>query len=251
MGSLALAFRHPLEPLLQPHLIRLVRFTAAHYDEIAERIGYTFKDHALLRHALTHASSKGKRGDYERLEFLGDRVLGMVIAEHLFRHHPQESEGFMSARHSGLVRGETCAGAGIAIGLDAIIEMGDSERAKGLNLNATVVGDVMEALIAAIYLDGGLEAAREFILNNWQGFLAAPKTAEKDAKTFLQEWALARALPIPAYRIISREGPEHEPVFVIGVEVSGKEQAQGTGKSKRIAEQQAAAAFLKHERIRP
>lgn len=228
----------------------MVRFTAAHYDEIAKRLGYSFKDRALLRHALTHASKKGKRGDYERLEFLGDRVLGLVIAEHLFRHHPQATEGFMSARHSGLVRGEACAEAGMAIGLDDFIEMGDSERSKGMNLNATVIGDVMEALIAAIYLDGGLDAARGFILHNWQGILAAPKIAEKDAKTFLQEWALARALPIPAYRIISREGPEHEPVFVVSVEVLGREPTQGTGKSKRIAEQQAAGAFLKRERIR-
>ena len=246
-----MALRHPLGPFLQPDLIRLVRFTAARYDEIATRLDYRFKDKALLRHALTHASSKGKRGDYERLEFLGDRVLGLVIAEQLFRHYPQASEGFMSARHSALVRGETCAAAGRAIGLDTIIVMGDSERNKGLNFNATVLGDVVEALIAAIYLDGGLDAALGFILRNWQGFLVAAKTDEKDAKTFLQEWALARALPIPAYKTLSREGPEHEPVFVVSVEVSGKALAEGTGKSKRIAEQNAAGEFLKRERIRP
>ena len=229
----------------------MVRFSAARYEEIAGRLGYRFKDRALLSRALTHASSKGKRGDYERLEFLGDRVLGLVVAEHLFKAHPEESEGFMSAHHSALVRGEACAAAGLAIGLETIIEMGASERSKGMHLNTTVLGDVMEALIAAIYLDGGLDAARGFILYNWQGMLAGPKTAEKDAKTFLQEWALARALPIPAYRIISRDGPEHQPVFVVSVDVSGKEPARGTGRSKRLAEQDAAGAFLKRERIRP
>jgi len=250
MGSVALAVRHPLGPLLQPDLTRLVRYTAAYYDKLAGRLGYRFADRALLRRALTHSSSQAKRGDYERLEFLGDRVLGLVIADYLFAAHPEASEGDLSARHSGLVRGETCAEAGLALGLDQIIETGAGERSKGLNLNATVVGDVMEALIAAIYLDGGLEAARGFVLRNWQGFLAAPRTAEKDAKTFLQEWALARALPIPAYRLVSREGPEHEPVFVIRVDVAGKEPASGSGRSKRAAEQDAASGFLRRERIR-
>ena len=120
-----------------------------------------------------------------------------------------------------------------------------------MHLNTTVIGDVMEALIAAIYLDGGLETAREFVLRNWQGPLSAPEAAEKDAKTFLQEWALARALPIPAYRMVSRDGPEHEPVFVVSVEVAGKEPTQGSGRSKRVAEQRAASDFLRRERIRP
>lgn len=229
----------------------MVRFTASHYDEIADRLGYSFKDQALLCRALTHASSKVKRGDYERLEFLGDRVLGLVIAEHLFKAHPKDSEGLLSAQHSALVRGEACAAAGLAMGLETIIEMGESERSKGMHRNATVIGDVMEALIAAIYLDGGLEAAREFILRNWREPLSAPEAAEKDAKTFLQEWALARALPIPAYRTLGRNGPEHEPVFEVAVEVAGKEPAQGSGKSKRVAEQQAAKEFLRRERIRP
>lgn len=229
----------------------MVRFTAAHYDEIASRLGYRFKDQALLCRALTHASSRVKRGDYERLEFLGDRVLALIIAEHLFKAHPSDSEGLLSAQHSALVRGDACAAAGLALGLETIIELGESERSKGLHRNTTVIGDVMEALIGGVYLDDGLEAARAFVLRSWHGPLSATEAAEKDAKTFLQEWALARALPIPAYNTIGRDGPEHEPVFEVSVAVSGREPAQGCGKSKRVAEQQAAREFLRREGIRP
>ncbi|MFO1122947.1 MAG: ribonuclease III [Hyphomicrobiales bacterium] len=229
----------------------MARFNQTQYLAIADRLGYDFHDRAVLRHALTHASGKGKTQDYERLEFLGDRVLGLVIAEKLYRDHPQAREGDMSGRHSALVRRETCAEVGRTIGITDFIVVGESERAKGMNLNATVVGDVMEALIAAIYLDGGLEAARAFILRHWQPVLDAPRVSEKDPKTFLQEWALARSLPIPTYRILSREGLQHDPVFEVSVEIKGKDPVQATGKSKRAAEQGAAAAFLKRERIRP
>ncbi len=225
-------------------------FTTERFDAITARIGYGFTDRALLSRALTHASSQRKHGDYERLEFLGDRVLALVIAEHLFRHNPTHREGDMSANHSALVRGETCAEAGAAIGLDDLMIIGGSERAKGMHLNRTMLGDVMEALIAAIYLDGGVEAARGFILANWAPFLAEPRRADKDAKTFLQEWALGRSLPIPVYRVVGREGPQHEPVFVVAVEVKDRTPAEGTAKSKRAAEQDAAAVFLEREGIR-
>ena len=228
----------------------MIRFTAARYEEIARRIGYSFRDKALLRHALTHASSKRKHDDYERLEFLGDRVLGLVVAEYLFKTHPGHREGYMSGRHSQLVRGETCAEAGRALGLEEFIVVGQNERVKGLNLNATVLGDVVEALIAGIYLDGGLEAARQFILHNWRPFMDSAGKIEKDPKTFLQEWALARALPIPSYGVISREGPEHAPSFVVAVQIAGREPTHGKGKNKRIAEQDAATKFLARENIR-
>lgn len=230
----------------------MVRFTEVKYGKIAERIGYQFEDRGLLRHALTHASSRRKHDDYERLEFLGDRVLGLVIAEQLFTLNPDQREGDMSARHSALVRGETCAEAGRALGLEEFIVMGQSELAKGMNLKNGVIGDVMEALIAAIYLDGGLEAAKRFILHSWGRHIAGGKaTIQKDAKTFLQEWVLARALSIPAYRIVSRSGPEHAPVFVVSVEVQGRQPMEGAGPSKRLAEQDAAEKFLKREKIRP
>lgn len=228
----------------------MIRFTAARYEEIARRIGYSFTDKALLRHALTHASSKRKHDDYERLEFLGDRVLGLVVAEYLFKMHPGHREGYMSGRHSQLVRGETCAEAGRGLGLEEFVVVGQNERIKGLNLNATVLGDVVEALIAGIYLDGGLAAARQFILHNWRPFMDFAGKVEKDPKTFLQEWALARALPIPSYGVISREGPEHAPSFVVAVQIAGREPTHGKGKNKRIAEQDAATKFLARENIR-
>ena len=245
-----MALRHPLEPLLQPDLSVPGKLTPQRFEEISERLGYRFADRLLLVTALSHASVQRKHGDYERLEFLGDRVLGLVIADHLFHANAAHREGDLSARYSALVRAETCAAAGDAIGLADMIMVGASERAKGMTANRTLQSDVMEALIAAVYLDGGLEAARSLILRLWEPFLARPRLAQKDPKTFLQEWALARGLPIPAYRIVSREGPEHEPVFVVSVEVKGKTPAEGTAKSKRGAEQDAAAVFLEREGIR-
>lgn len=224
--------------------------SATRLEEIAARLGYRFQDTALLLTALSHASLQRRQGDYERLEFLGDRVLGLVIAEHLYRAHPGHREGELSAQHSALVRAEACAEAGEAIGLDDLVMVGASERAKGMTANRALQADVMEALIAAIYLDGGMEAARDFILRLWAPLLARPRLARKDAKTFLQEWALARGLPLPAYRIVSREGPEHEPVFMVSVEVEGRAPASGTAKAKRGAEQAAATAFLEREGIR-
>jgi ribonuclease-3 len=228
-----------------------VRISAARYDEIAETLGYRFNDKTLLRHALTHASTRRKADDYERLEFLGDRVLGLVMAEYLFKHHPRQREGDMSARHSQLVRGESCAAVGRALRLERFIIMGESELAKGLNLQTTVLGDVVEALIGGIYLDGGLVAARDFILPNWKAAAIAAGTFQKDAKTFLQEWALGRDLAIPNYRVVHREGPEHAPVFLVEVEVQGRKPMRGKGRSKRIAEQDAAEQFLKRDHIRP
>ena len=220
-------------------------------DEITERLGYRFRNHALLNEALTHGSTQKHKGDYQRLEFLGDRVLGLLIAEHLFRAHPGDEEGQLTHVLSSLVRSEGCAEAGDTIGLSDLVIIGSGERAKGMNLNRTVLGDAMEALVAAIYLDSGLEEARAFVLRCWDAQLKAPKLAAKDPKTFLQEWALARALPIPAYKIISREGPEHEPVFVVSVEVKDRPPAEGTAKAKRAAEMDAAEQFLKREGIRP
>ena len=147
--------------------------------------------------------------------------------------------------------GEAAPQAGDAIGLADLVIIGDKRTRQGHAPEPDRSGDVMEALIAAIYLDGGLEAARAFVLRNWAPLLAHPSVTAKDAKTYLQEWALARALPIPAYRVISREGPEHEPVFVVSVEIKGKPSAEGRAKSKRAAEQEAADMFLKREGIRP
>lgn len=246
---MAVALRDPLEPFLQPDLT-LPRIAPEGIAEISERIGYRFSDTALLVQALTHGSTAKHKGTYQRLEFLGDRILGLVIAEYLFRTHPGYSEGDLTARHSALVRGEACAAAGDTIGLSGMVITGMGDRALGAKLSRTILGDVMEALVAAVYLDGGLEAARAFVLRAWSGLLDPTAAAVKDPKTFLQEWALARALPIPAYRIVSREGPEHEPVFAVAVDVKGMAPAEGTARSKRAAEMAAAEAFLKREGIR-
>jgi ribonuclease-3 len=219
-------------------------------EQISERIGHHFADPSLLAEALTHGSSETGRRDYQRLEFLGDRILGLVIAEHLYRAFPGHEEGELTARHSALVRREACASAADRIGLADLVIVGAGERAKGMNLNRGVLGDVMESLIAAVYLDGGFDAARRFVLNAWAGLLSQPQGVVKDAKTFLQEWALGRGLPIPVYGVLSREGPEHEPVFVVSVEVKDRAPAQGVAKSKRAAEMEAAAAFLRREGLR-
>lgn len=229
----------------------MTRFSPSRFEHVTSQIGYRFSDEDLLVQALTHGSTQKHKGDYQRLEFLGDRVLGLIIAEHLFRAYPTHGEGELTAIHSGLVRGESCAAAGDTIGLSDLVIIGTGERAKGMNLNRAVLGDVMEALVAAIYLDGGQEQAKGFVLKAWDGLLKQPSMAVKDPKTFLQEWALARALPIPAYAIVSREGLEHEPVFVVSVDVRGKEPALGTARSKRAAEMDAADVFLKREGIRP
>jgi ribonuclease-3 len=229
----------------------VTRISPTQFEEISERLGYRFRDKAMLARALTHGSTAKHNGDYQRLEFLGDRVLGLAIAEYLFRANPQQNEGDLSAALSILVRGEACAAASDTISLTDLVVLGSSERAKGMHLNRTVLGDVMEALVAAIYLDGGLEDAKRFVERTWESQLTNPALMAKDAKTFLQEWALARALPIPSYRVVNRAGPEHAPVFVMAVDIKGKESAEGTAKSKRAAEQDAAEVFLKREGIRP
>jgi ribonuclease-3 len=228
----------------------LVRFSQTLYDQIATRLGYEFKDHVLLRHALTHSSSKTKLDDYQRLEFLGDRVLALVIAEELYRLNPSHREGDMANLHSNLVRGEICAEVGKDLGISDFIVVGASELRKGMNLNASIVGDVVEAVVGGMFLDGGLEAAKSFILRNWARHLVERKSVNKDAKTFLQEWALARSLSIPEYKILKREGLEHSPTFTVELTVKSKEPIQGLGPSKRLAEMAAAAEFLKREDIR-
>lgn len=239
-----------MEPLLHPDLT-LNRLSPERVAEISRQIGYRFLDETLLLEALTHGSTQKHKGDYQRLEFLGDRVLGLIVADMLFRSHSSLSEGELTSRHSALVRSEACAAAGDTIDISNLIIVGAGERAKGMNRNRALLGDVMEALVAAVYLDGGLEQARAFVLKAWDEQFRKPAVAEKDAKTFLQEWALARALPIPIYKIVSREGPEHEPVFVVSVEVKDRELALGTAKSKQAAEKNAADVFLKREGIRP
>ncbi len=228
----------------------MVRFSQAQYDDIALHLGYHFRDKALLRHALTHSSINRSEDDYQRLEFLGDRVLALVIAEELLRLNPSHREGDMANLHSNLVRGEICGEVGKQLSISNFIAVGHSEHKKGVNFNASIVGDVVEAIIGGIYLDGGLAEAKAFILRNWARHIAEHKYVSKDPKTFLQEWSLARGLPIPDYKILKREGLEHSPTFTVELIIKDMQAVQALGPSKRLAEMAAAEIFLKREDIR-
>jgi len=211
----------------------------------SEALGYKFRDASVLEEALTHRSLvSGRTIGYERLEFLGDRVLGLVIADMLMDAFPSENEGALARRLAALVREETLAAVARDISLGAEIRLGPGESDSGGRENNALLADACEALIAAIYRDGGLAAARRFIEANWRGRLAAEVEPPQDAKSALQEWAQARAIPLPIYKVVEREGPDHAPVFTVSVEVAGKPAASASGSSKRNAEQAAARALL-------
>ncbi len=217
-------------------------------QQLTDRLGHGFRDSELLRCALTHASAtRGPGGNlisYERLEFLGDRVLGLIIAKLVFGRFPEEPEGDLARRLAALVRKETLAEVATQLGLGSCIDFGPGEQDGGGAENPSVLADACEAVIGALYLDGGLSVAERFVLSYWTPFLEAEDTPPQDAKTALQEWAQGRALPLPAYREVAREGPPHEPLFTVEVRVEGHEPATAKGRSKRIAEQAAAESLL-------
>jgi ribonuclease-3 len=215
--------------------------------ELERRVGHAFSDRELLEHALTHASvGKGakKIRDNERLEFLGDRVLNLVVAERLMRLRPDAPEGELAKLMNQLVNYHACAEAGRAAGLRDALRLDASATRVGARDNDRVLGDACEALIAALYLDGGLEAARRFVLAFWgEGFDNLDHPA-KDSKTMLQEWAMARKLPVPEYRVVDQEGPAHAPRFTIEARLPGYEPEAATAGSKREAEKLAAERML-------
>jgi ribonuclease-3 len=204
--------------------------------------GHRFKDRALLERALTHASAGGP--DYEQLEFLGDRVLGFLIAELLIKHFPEEKEGALALKLNALVRMETCARVAEAAGIDAKLILAASEDRAGGRRKAAILGDACEAVIAALYLDGGIEAARKFVRRHWQPLMSEVTGDLRDPKNALQEWAQARKLGTPHYRIARREGPDHAPRFTVEVSVKGHAPASGEGASLRAAQQAAARALM-------
>ncbi len=251
MEAVGVAFLCALAALFQFHLMSPANTkTREPHHRLNERLGYGFKDVDLLHQALTHGSSSRRDKDYERLEFLGDRVLSLVIADVLFHAHGKEKEGKLAARHSALVRGDVCAEIGAAIGLDDFIRVGDTEKKSGVHRMRSVLGDALEALIGAIYIDGGLDAARRVILSLWTDVLQKTDTAEKDAKTFVQEWALAKALPLPRYELTGRDGPEHRPRFTVRIVVDRHQSVEGAGQTKQAAEMNAANAFIQRESLR-
>jgi ribonuclease-3 len=221
---------------------------------LEERIGYRFKDTALFDSALSHISAlKGGRnraGSYQRLEFLGDHVLGLVISDMLFRAFPKADEGELSRRLADLVRKETCADIARAIDLGAAIRLGSSEANAGGRKRPAILADVCEALIGAVYLDGGYPAAEALVARLWDARMKTKAQPLRDPKTVLQEWAQARGLPTPAYREVARSGPDHDPVFRVTVQLPKLAPAEGSGRSKRGAEQAAAAAMMTREGVK-
>jgi ribonuclease-3 len=214
---------------------------------LEERICYQFVDKASLERALTHISalSGGNRANsYQRLEFLGDHVLGLVISEMLYHAFPKANEGELSRRLADLVRKETCAEVARAMDLGPALKLGSSESKAGGRLRTTILGDACEALVGAVFIDGGHAAAEKLVTRFWKERMLKPLRPLRDPKTILQEWAQARALPTPAYQELARTGPHHKPKFSVAVVLPGRPPAQGNGTSKRAAEQAAAAAML-------
>lgn len=218
------------------------------FAHIEERLGHHFSDALLLQQALTHPSAcvRGQAitKSYERLEFLGDRVLGLVVADMLLRAFPKESEGAMAKRFTALVRKESLARVCLQLSLQKEIILAKGEEESGERTNPSLQSDVCESIIAALYLDGGFVAAQAFVERLWRPLLHEEIEPPQDAKTALQEWAQARGLPLPKYKEKGRSGPAHDPLFAIEVSVVGEDSVTAEGTSKRKAEQKAAVQLL-------
>ena len=226
---------------------------ARNHEKLQFRLGYKFADPDLLDRALTHSSfvSPAKRIErsYQRLEFLGDRVLGLVVADMLYLRYPKANEGELSRTLNTLVRKETCAIIARTLDLGREMNLGDSEARTGGAEKEAILGDVAEAVIGAIYCDGGLGKAYEFVERMFEEFLADGQANKADAKTTLQEWAQARGLEPPTYIQVDRSGPDHAPEFTIAVTLGEYEQLSATGPSKKIAEHKAAELFLIAQKV--
>jgi len=235
------------------------RETAPDLRDLTAALDFVFKDQELLRIALLHPSAvstgRGKRSkkpatklerdaDNQRLEFLGDRVLGIVIAEMLFRAFPGEDEGALARRLAALVRQDSLDAVAREIALGRYLTISRGEEEGGGRDNPAILADACEALIGAIYLDGGLEEARTFVERHWRPKMNAEETPPQDAKTALQEWAQAAGLALPLYTVVKSEGPPHDPIFEVEVTVAGQQPAAARGRSKRAAEQAAARLLL-------
>ena len=217
-------------------------------DALEKTLGHRFTHPDLLCRALTHASATGNPGaagqSNETLEFVGDRVLGLVVAELLFHRYANEDEGALASRHATLVSGKALARVARDIDLANYVILAPGEDDSGGRSNPALLANACEALIAALYLDGGLAAASDFIHRHWTALMEAQAEPPKDPKTALQEWTQAHSMGLPVYREVERTGPPHAPVFEITARVGRLAPATGRGASKRVAEQDAAAALL-------
>jgi len=209
---------------------------------VREKLGHELKDSLLFELALTHSSAGS--ANYERLEFLGDHVLGHVIARALYDRHPDEPEGYLSRRYNVLVARETCAEIGRELGVPELVRLGKQAREDGASQSENVVGDVVEALIGSLVIDGGFDAAERFILLAWESHFAEQRKAPKHPKSALQELAAARECKPPVYEVVSRTGAHHAPRFTVRVSVPGLGEATAEGASKQDAETDAAEALL-------
>jgi ribonuclease III len=239
---------------LEPRfLVRAMNARKKSPATLEKKIGHRFKDKSLLTQALTHVSAIGDgklKTSYQRFEFLGDHVLGLAISDLLLREFPNAQEGELSQRLSDLVRKETCAEVGLELDLGSYVYFGRHELQSGGRKKKTILADVCEAVIGAVYLDGGFAAASKFIEKYWRTRALAPGRELRDAKTRLQEWAQKQGLPTPSYRQVERKGPDHKPVFRIAVEVEGVASGEGVGATKRDAQRAAAEAALQAQGIK-
>ena len=224
---------------------------AAALAAVEARLGHVFVDRALLAQALTHISAlpgdRSRIGSYQRLEFLGDRVLGLVVSAMLYEAFPNAEEGEMSRRLAALVRRETCAEVAREWEVGPALNFGEGEAGAGGREKPAILSDVCEALIGAVFIEAGFGQAEAIVRGAWTGRMRQPTRPLQDPKTALQEWAQGRGRPTPSYRETGRTGPAHAPVFTLSVTVEGCAPAQGSGTSKRAAEQAAAETFLKRE----
>lgn len=224
--------------------------TARATTALRDTLGHAFADPGLLEQALTHASAaQASHKDYERLEFLGDRVLALLVAQGLIERFPEAEEGDLAPRLNAMVRGETCAQVARRAQIDRHLRLGSAEAGSGGRGKPGILADACEAVIGALYLDGGLEAARQFVTRYWEPMMSDLAVTPRDAKTALQEWTQGNGLGMPDYRLVDRSGPDHAPSFRVRASVQGGLQADGEGPSKRAAEQAAAQALLIAEKV--
>ncbi|MGX1741376.1 ribonuclease III [Bosea sp. NPDC055353] len=246
-----MALHGSLEPPVQLHQVSKVGDGGRKAPDTARLeavLGHRFADQGLLATALTHMSAEDSRlASYQRLEFLGDRVLGLSVAELLFRQFPQSEEGNLSRRLADLVRKETCAEVAEGWNLGQFMRLGEGEILGGARKNKAILADACEAIIGAVFIDGGYEAARALIERAFGERMLKPVRPLRDAKTALQEWAQGKGYPTPTYSERGRSGPDHAPVFVVAAKITGLADAEARGPSKRLAEQAAAEAFLRRE----
>lgn len=219
------------------------------FSDLEQKLGLDFGGVPILREALTHPSAitnvrRHQATPYERLEFLGDRVLNLVVADMLLARYPTEKEGALAQRHAALVRRESLARIARSIGIDRHLILSRGEEESGGRDNPAILADACEAMLGALYSHGGFPAASLLVRRLWTPLMEEAATPPKDAKTALQEWAQGRGLPLPHYQVVATEGPAHEPVFSVIVTVEGEPPVTASGPSKRIAEQASAAALL-------